>query len=80
MFRIVFSGEKLAFLDSLLKGQNMDSYYFCNTVLERVKTGTLAGIRKVALRNFHIHLDNCKVHNSKLAQGKLDEIRLIRWV
>jgi hypothetical protein len=43
MFTIFFSGEKLAFLDSLPKVQNMDSYYFCNTVLEGVKAGVLAG-------------------------------------
>jgi hypothetical protein len=43
IFTIVFSGEKFAFLNSLPKGQNMDSYYFCNTVLEAVKAGALAG-------------------------------------
>jgi hypothetical protein len=66
MFTIVFSGEKLAFLDSLPKDQNMDSYYFCNTVLERLKAGALAGKRKMTLSDFHIHMDNNKVHNSKL--------------
>jgi hypothetical protein len=78
MFTIVFSGEKLSFLNSLSKGQNMDSYYLCNTVLEGIETGALAGTRKATLRDFHIHIDNCKVHNSKLTKGKLDEIRLIR--
>jgi hypothetical protein len=77
MFTIFFRGEKLAFLDSLPKGQNMDFYYFCNTVLEGVKDGALAGRRKATLRGFHIHMDNCTVHNSKLMKGKLDEIRLI---
>jgi hypothetical protein len=33
MLAVFFSGQKLAFLDSLPKGQNMDSYYFCNIVL-----------------------------------------------
>jgi histone-lysine N-methyltransferase SETMAR len=79
MFTIFFSCEKFAFFDSLPKGQNMDSYYFCNTVLEGVKAGALAGTRKATLRDFHIHTDNCKVHNSKLTKGKLDEIRLVRW-
>jgi hypothetical protein len=41
MFTIFFSGEKLAFLDSLPKGQNMDSYYFCNTVLEGSRAAPL---------------------------------------
>jgi hypothetical protein len=58
-----FSGEKLAFLDSLSKGENMDSYYFCNTVLEGVKAVALAGTRKATLREFHIHLDNFRVHH-----------------
>jgi hypothetical protein len=79
MFTIVFSGERLAFFDSLLKDQNMDSYYFCNIVLEGVKAGALAGIRKATLRDFHVYMDNCKVHNSKSTKRKLDEIRLIRW-
>jgi hypothetical protein len=79
MFTIFFSCEKLAFLDSLPKGQNRDAYYFCNTVLEGVKAGALAGTRKATLSYYHIHLDNCKVHNSKLTKGKLEEIRLIRW-
>jgi hypothetical protein len=79
MFAILFSGEKLAFIDFLPKGQNMDSYHFCNNVLEVVKAGALAETRKATLRDFHIHLDNCKVHNSKAAKGKSDEIRLIRW-
>jgi hypothetical protein len=74
---ICFSGEKLAFLDSLPKGQNMDSYYFCNTVLEGVKAGALTRTRKAPLRDFHIHMDNHKVHNSKSMKGKLDVIRLI---
>jgi hypothetical protein len=50
MFTIFFSDEKLAFLDSLPEGKNMDSHYFYNTVLERVKAGALAGTRKVTLR------------------------------
>jgi hypothetical protein len=79
MFIIFFSGEKLTFLDSLRKDQNMDSSYFCNTVLKGAKVGALAGTRKVTLRDFHIHLDNCKVHNLKLRKGKLDEIPLIQW-
>jgi hypothetical protein len=79
IFIIFFSGEKHAPLDSLLKRQNMDSHCFCNTVLEGIKAGALAGTRKATLRDFHIHMDNCKVHNSKLTKGKLDEIRLIRW-
>jgi hypothetical protein len=76
---IFFSGEKHAFLDSLPKSQNMDSYYFCNTLLAGVKTGACAGTQKAILRDFHIHMDNCKVHNSKLTKEKLHEIRLIRW-
>jgi hypothetical protein len=79
MFTIFFSGKKFAFLDSLPKGQKMDFYYFYNTVLEGVKAGALAGTQKATLRDFHIHMDPCKVHNSKLTKGKLDEIRLIRW-
>jgi hypothetical protein len=54
MFTIFFSGEKLVFLGSLPKSQNMDSCHFCNTVLEGVKAGTLAGTRKAILRDFHI--------------------------
>jgi hypothetical protein len=57
----------------------MGSYYFSNTVLEGVKAGALARTRKATLRDFHIHMDNCRIHNSKLTKGKLDEIRLIRW-
>jgi histone-lysine N-methyltransferase SETMAR len=79
MFTIFFNGEKLAFLDSLPKGQNMDSYCFYNTVLEGAKTGALAGTQKATLRDFHIHMDNCKVHNPKLTTGQLNEIWLIRW-
>jgi hypothetical protein len=79
MFTIFFSGEKLAFLDSLPKGQNGDSYYLCNTVLERTKVGAIAGARKATLRDFHRRTDNCRVHNSKLTKEKLDELRLIRW-
>jgi hypothetical protein len=72
MFTIFFSGEKFAFLDSLPKSQNMDSSDFCNTVLEGVKAGALAGTRKATLRDFYIHIDNRKVHNSKLTKGKLN--------
>jgi hypothetical protein len=79
MFTILFSGEKLAFLDSLPERQNVDSYYLCGTVLEGVKAGTLAGTRKATLTDFHIHMGNYKVHNSDLTKGKLDEIQLIRW-
>jgi hypothetical protein len=79
MFTTFFSGEKLASLDSLPKSQTMYSYYYCNTFLDGVKVGALAGTQKATLRDFHIHMDNCKVHNSKLTIGKLDEIRLIRW-
>jgi hypothetical protein len=78
MLTIFFSGEKLAFLDSLPKDQNVDSYYFCSTVLDGIKAGALAETREATLRDFHVHMDNCKVHNSKLTKGKLDEIRLIR--
>jgi hypothetical protein len=43
MFTRFFSGEKLPFVDSLPKGQNIDSYYFCNTVLDGIKAGALPG-------------------------------------
>jgi hypothetical protein len=56
----------------------MDSYYFCNTVLEEAKALALAGTRKVTLRDLHIHIDNSTVQNSKLTTGELDEVRLIR--
>jgi hypothetical protein len=79
MFIIFVSGGKLAFFDSLPKRQNIDSYSFYNTVLEGVKTGSLAGTQKATLRDFHIHMDNCKVHNSKLKTGQLNEIWLIQW-
>jgi hypothetical protein len=79
MFKIFFSGDKLALLDSLPKGQNIDSYSLCHTVLKVAKAGAIARTRKATLRDFHIHMDNCKVHNSKLKKGKLDEVRLIRW-
>jgi hypothetical protein len=79
MFTMFFNVDNLAFLDSLPKGKNMDSDYFCNTVLEGVKTGASAGTRKATLRDFHIHMENCKGHNSKLTKGELHEIRLIRW-
>jgi hypothetical protein len=57
----------------------MDSNYFCKTVLEEVKAGARAGTRKATLRHFHTDMDNCKMDNSKLTKGKLDEIRLVRW-
>jgi hypothetical protein len=57
----------------------MDPYYFCNTVLEGIKAGALAGARKETLRDFHIYMDNSKVHNSKLTKRGLDESWLIRW-
>jgi hypothetical protein len=79
MFTIFFAGEKLAFLDSFPKGQNMDPYYFCNTALEGVKVNVLAGTQRATLRDFHIRMDNCKVYNSQLTKGKLGEVRLIRW-
>jgi hypothetical protein len=75
MFTIFFSGEKLAFIDSLPKGQNMDSYYFCNIVLEGIKADALAVTRKATLRDFHIHMDNCKIHNSKF---EIDETKIGR--
>jgi hypothetical protein len=62
------AARKSAFLHSLPKGQNMNSYHFCNTVLDGVKAGASAGTRKATLRDFHIHMDNCKVHNSKLTK------------
>jgi hypothetical protein len=57
----------------------MDSYYFCNAVLEGVKAGSFGGTRQATLRDFHIHVDNCEVQNSELTKGTLDKIRLIRW-
>jgi hypothetical protein len=58
MFTIFFSSEKLAFLDSLPKSQNMDSYYFCNTVLEEVKAaGNSDGILPLFLALFISYLE-----------------------
>jgi hypothetical protein len=79
MFTIFFSGEKLAFLHSLPKGRNMDSYHFCNTIVEGVKAGAIVGTQKETLRDLHIHMDNRKVYHSELTKRKLDKIRLIRW-
>jgi hypothetical protein len=41
--------------------------------------GALAGTRKATLRDFHIPMDNCRIHNSKFKKGKSNETRLIRW-
>jgi hypothetical protein len=60
MFTIFVSGEKLSFLDSLPKGQNMDSYNFCNTFLEWDKAVAHAGTRKATMREFKINMDNSK--------------------
>jgi hypothetical protein len=70
MFTIFFTGEKLVFLDSVPKGQNIDPYYLCNTVLEGVKAGALAGTRKSTLRDFQIHMHSCKAHNSRFTIGQ----------
>jgi hypothetical protein len=54
MFAIFFTGKKLVLLDSLSKSQNTDSYDFCKAVLQEVKAGALAGMRKSMLRHFHL--------------------------
>jgi sugar phosphate isomerase/epimerase len=78
MFRVFFSSEKLALLDSLPKSKKYGFLlYFCNTVLEGIKVNALAGTRKATLRVFHIHMNNCKGDNSKLTKGDLDETRII---
>jgi hypothetical protein len=58
MFTIFFSGEKLAFLDSLPKGQNLYSNFYCNTVLDGDNAGALTATRKATLKDSHIHMDN----------------------
>jgi hypothetical protein len=60
------------------KNQNINSQSFCTIVLETIKAGAFGWTRKSILKNFHIHMNNCKVHNSKLTKGKLDQIWVIR--
>jgi hypothetical protein len=71
MFTIFFSGEKLASLDSLSKGKNMDYSYLCNTFLEGVKASALTGTRKATLRDFQIHMDNCKLRKFEINKRKI---------
>jgi hypothetical protein len=60
MFTMFLGSEKLTFFDSSPKGQNIDSSYLCNTVLEGVKSDIIAGTRKATLRDFHIRTNTCK--------------------
>jgi hypothetical protein len=75
MFAIFFTGEEPVFLDTLPDGQNMDSYCFCNSLLEGLKVIALAGTGKSNLIKLHAQMDNCKAQDSKLAKRKPDQIQ-----
>jgi hypothetical protein len=64
MFTLIFSGYGLLTLNQLPQGQNMNSQYFCDVVLEETREALTSIPEKSGIEGMMIHLDNCRVHNS----------------
>jgi hypothetical protein len=63
----------------LPKGQNTNSCFFWNTLLEAVRGSAHARTQKLTLRHFHVRADNSSVQNSSLTKEKVDEVQSIQW-
>lgn len=75
MLTIMFTKNKLLLIDLLPQGQSFNSDYFILNVL----TPTLMEFRKDYKRvHMKLHVDNCRVHNSKKTKNWLDENKIIR--
>ena len=78
MFTLIFSGLGLLLLDILPKGCNMNSHYFCDTILEGTNKAVASFPEKSGMEGMMIHLDNCKVHNSRKTTERLDAFQVTR--
>ena len=62
MITVMFSKNRIFHIDMMKKGQSFNTEYFINNVLEP----TIDEFRKTSKKKkLKLHLDNCRVHNSK---------------
>jgi hypothetical protein len=78
MFTLIFSVYGLLTLNQLPKGQNMNSQYFCDVVLEETKEALTSIPEKSGIEGMMIHLDNCKVHNSGRTTRQFQDFQVTR--
>jgi hypothetical protein len=72
MFTLVFSGYGLLVLEILPKEYTMNSDYFCDVVLQEIRTTVRATIEKTEIEETMIQMKNGKVHDSRKTTRKVE--------
>jgi hypothetical protein len=61
MFTLLFSGYGRLTLNQLPKGQNLNSQYFCDVVVQETREALTSIPEKNGIEGMMIHLDDCRV-------------------
>ncbi len=78
MVTIFFTGLSCVCVDVMPHGNKFNSDYFCDNILEILKKNGRKGSKKKTLRKMKIHMDNCRIHNSRATSIKIENMKLER--
>jgi hypothetical protein len=78
MVSIFFTGIACVLVDVLPSGTRFNADYFCNMILSKVSNNGRKGSKQKTFKKMMLHMDDCRVHNSKKTEHKLKEMKLRR--
>ena len=78
MVTIFFTGVGLITVKILDPGLKFNSTHFCGCILSSIVKNGRIGTRKKKVKGMFIHMDNCRIHNSKVTTDCIKKSGLIR--
>jgi hypothetical protein len=78
MVNVIFGIDDSHLVDVMPEGRSFDSEYFLEHVMQPLTHKFYPGGRNPDDLPIHVHLDNCRVHYSKLAHAFFDHNAIVR--
>lgn len=78
MLTVFWNPSGFLVVDFLPEGQKYNSEYFIDNILIPLRSEIDKKLKKKTQSKFYLHLDNCKVHTSKITSEKIKELDLIK--
>ena len=78
MLTVIWGINGIHVIDIMDSGLSFNSDYFITHILCQIEQIKIQKTRYRKRIKYYLHLDNCKVHNSKATQQKVDSIHFLR--
>lgn len=78
MLTVTWGIIRIQVIDIMDSGLSFDSDYFITRILCQIEQNKIQKTRYRKRIKYYLHLDNCKVYNSKATHQKVDYIHFLR--